>query len=89
MDVPHDATPQEISAASRQKLRRFAHGPEANEAKFRIVLEAAAVLKDPERRADYDMHGGLCDMDEVIPNVGPTISAAPTKASSCERVSLL
>lgn len=60
LGVPEDVSPQDIKRAFRAKA--FEHHPDANRAagdngrkQFQKVLEAYEVLKDPGKRASYDL----------------------------------
>ncbi len=60
LDVPRDATADQIKSSYRKLARRY--HPDTNsdsgaEARFKQVTEAYEVLSDPERRAQYDTVG--------------------------------
>ncbi|MFP4321508.1 MAG: DnaJ domain-containing protein [Anaerolineales bacterium] len=56
LDVPGDASTEEIKRAYREKVRRYhpdvSQEPDAAE-RFREVVEAYSVLSDPQQRAQY------------------------------------
>ncbi len=58
LELPHDATAQDIKTAYRRLALRFHpdrnEGNAAAEERFKLVAEAYRTLGEPERRADYD-----------------------------------
>ena len=57
LDIPRDATPEEVRAAYFELARQF--HPDANpdpaaREHFLIIQDAYAVLSNPERRAEYE-----------------------------------
>jgi molecular chaperone DnaJ len=65
LDVPRDATADDIKRAYRKLTRKF--HPDANpgnadaERKFKEINEANDVLSDPQKRAQYDQFGFVGD----------------------------
>ena len=57
LEVPRDASPEEIKRAYRRQARR--HHPDAggDEEAFKQITHAFQVLSDPQRRARYDRFG--------------------------------
>lgn len=57
LEVPRDASPEEIKRAYRRQARR--HHPDAggDEDVFKQVTHAFQILSDPQRRARYDQFG--------------------------------
>lgn len=60
LDLPNDATPDEIKAAYRKLARKYhpdlnPNDKDANK-KFQDLNEANEVLSDPEKRKKYDQH---------------------------------
>ncbi|QND85088.1 DnaJ-class molecular chaperone CbpA [Chromobacterium vaccinii] len=60
LDIPRDSTQEDVKRAYRKLARKFhpdvSKAPDA-EARFKELGEAYAVLKDPEKRAAYDLMG--------------------------------
>ncbi|MFE4545509.1 J domain-containing protein [Arthrobacter sp. NPDC056727] len=57
LQIPHEASQQEIARAYRALMRRHhpdVAGGEAVPAELELVMQAFAVLRDPKRRAAYD-----------------------------------
>jgi DnaJ-class molecular chaperone len=57
LEIPHDASQQEIARAYRTMMRRHhpdIAGGDAGPAELQLVMQAFAVLRDPRRRAAYD-----------------------------------
>ncbi len=82
LDVPTDATAEEIEAAYREQVKRYhpdvSDHPEA-EARFRAVVRAEEVLGDPDERARYDRLGHEAYLRVVG---GPGEDGDPDGASS-------
>lgn len=82
LGVRRDASTEEIKHAWREATDRFEPGSASGQ--FRMYNEAADVLLDPQRRAEYDAtlgHGQGRDA-ETMP--GPTAPAGPTDAAPGE-----
>ena len=68
LDVPRDATPEDIKRSYRKLTRKY--HPDANpgnadaERKFKEINEANDVLSDPKKRAQYDQFGFVGDMPQ-------------------------
>ena len=73
LGVAHDASREQIRQAWREAADRFEPGQGSSTKQFRLFNEAAEVLLDPERRAEYD--AGLADS-------GTPTAVAPAAASS-------
>ena len=77
LGVAPDATPGEIKTAWRAATDKFEPG--SGTSQFRLFNEAADVLLDPERRAEYDaeLAGGPVTEVEPAPDVEPVETPAP------------
>ncbi|MET0839818.1 MAG: DnaJ domain-containing protein, partial [Marmoricola sp.] len=79
LDVPRDASDEEIRAAWRNSTDRF--GPGTSSGQFRMFNQAADVLLDPERRAAYDRSlaapGVGSEPESTPPPPGPLPEATP------------
>ena len=78
LGVPRDASPDQIKRAFRRLARR--HHPDVSpedpeaEVRFREVAEAYEVLRDPERRAQYDMYGQVGPSGPLLGDIWEELS---------------
>jgi curved DNA-binding protein CbpA len=86
LGLPSTATPEEIRRAYLRQVR--VHHPDTRptpqsmpfaDEQLRRVLAAYALLRDPERRARYDL-AATCD--DCAAKSGPTVTGAPTERTS-------
>lgn len=65
LDLPRDATIEQINAAYRRKARE--HHPDAGGSAdvFAGLQQAVSILRDPERRARYDATGDTGDLPDA------------------------
>ncbi len=78
--VPRNASPEEIRTAFRERAKLYHpdHGGElADDRRFRLLREAYEVLRDPQRRLQYDAEGL-----KAPPREGPAAPRWPSGAGS-------
>ena len=81
LGVARDASPAEIKAAWRDATDKFEPG--SGQGQFRLFNDAADVLLDPDKRAEYD--ASLSEPDLAEPEL-PTPSDRPSQDISEETV---
>jgi len=82
LGVPADASADEIKRAWRDAADRFEPGSGASGAQFRLFNEAAAVLLDPAKRAEYD--ASLASGDAPVAPVVPASATEPAAEQADE-----
>jgi Mce-associated membrane protein len=75
LGVTRDASPADIKAAWRNATDKFEPGSGASQ--FRLFNEAADVLLDPERRAEYDAEIDGAEPVEAEPHAAEPVEAEP------------
>ncbi len=83
LDVPPDASADEVRAAWRAQLADL----DPTDRRFAVLNEAAAVLLDPERRAAHDAElAGRASAPSPSPSRSPTTEPAPAPEPTSEPV---